>query len=99
MTNPRDSAEITQKLKEGEVKPDARTSNKSAAVNKKKDAPKAAEKKKAGKEVEFPIQAFVNLYGFLKIKDRVLEKIGWPKDEKFDVTLDWRDGALVIRKR
>lgn len=38
-------------------------------------------------------------YGFLKIKDKVLEKVGWPVKKKFDVTLDFKDGALIIRKK
>jgi hypothetical protein len=58
-----------------------------------------AEIPKQSNEVTFPFPAFVNEYGFLKLKDRVLKKIGWPTDKHIDVTLDFVDGALVVKKK
>lgn len=75
---------------------------------KKTEAPKKkrTQKKKASTEVvkqntselSFPVEAFVNDYVFLKIRKKVLEKIGWP-NKKFDVTLDIEGGALIVKKK
>lgn len=50
-------------------------------------------------EVTFPFPAFINDYGFLKVKDKVLKKIGWPTGKKIEQALDWKDGALVVRRK
>jgi hypothetical protein len=63
------------------------------------EKPKKAEPEKVTKELTFPTEGFVNDYGFLKIRNKILEKVGWPVDKKFDVTIDFVDGALVIRKK
>lgn len=59
----------------------------------------------ASKEITFSIEAFVNEYGFLKVQKKVLEKIGWyqkidaRRSKKVDVTLDFENGALIIKKK
>jgi hypothetical protein len=57
------------------------------------------------KEITFPVESFVNEYRFLQVPKKVLEKIGWSekldkrRTKKVMVTLDFQDGALVVKKR
>lgn len=57
------------------------------------------------KEITFPIESFVNEYQYLKVSKKILEKIEWY--EKIDarrsktvtVTLDFAEGALIVKKK
>ena len=46
-----------------------------------------------------PVDAFVNKYNFLRLSDAILEKLGWSIDKNVDVTLDVKDGALIVKKK
>ena len=78
---------------QGEVK-----LKKSAKKAKPKEAPTKAEKGKP-KELEFPVNGFINKYHFMRVSGAILEKLGWPIDKQVNVTLDVQDGALLVRKR
>ena len=55
------------------------------------------------KELTFPIEGFVNGYGFLKLKKALLDKLSWNwkpgKGNRTLVTLDLENGVLTIRKK
>lgn len=64
-----------------------------------RDENKKAAPEKETKIVKFPLNGFVNKYHFLRVSRAVLEKLGWPKDVQIDVTLNVKDGALVVKRR
>jgi hypothetical protein len=61
---------------------------------------KSAEKKsEAQKETAvFPAKGMINAYGFLHLSNGVAEAFGVPKDKKTPVAIDFKEGALIIRK-
>jgi hypothetical protein len=76
------------------------------AANLPADAPgkpdnKKNKKPKKTKEVKFPIDGFVNKYGFLRFKTKVLRALSWPTKERVDVTIDVQaeDGIIIIKRR
>jgi len=46
----------------------------------------------------FPVKSFVNAYGFILLKNGVREAFGAKKDVKTPITIDFNEGALIIRK-
>lgn len=74
----------------------AQVNEKKAAAKLKKETKKETPQKE---ELTLPVKAFINKYNFLRITDPILKKLSWPTDEQVNVTLDVKDGALVIRKR
>jgi hypothetical protein len=98
--NPTDANAINEKLANGEVKPDARTSKKPKKTKeKKKEKQKKTVTKTPPKELTLPVNGFVNKYNFLRVSDALLEKLGWPIDQNVDVTLDVQDGAIFVKKK
>jgi hypothetical protein len=61
------------------------------------EKPEAKKERKAKKEVE-PKEPFINKWGFLHFKQEILEAFGAPKGQKTFVTIEQKEGALVIRK-
>jgi hypothetical protein len=61
---------------------------------------KSAEKKtETPKETPvFPAKGFVNSYGFLHLSNGVAEAFGTSRGKKTPVTIDFKEGALTIRK-
>jgi hypothetical protein len=114
VTSPRDSAAINQKIETGRVTADMRLSTlvhkkedfaktpteKPKKEKKEKPKPKAKEKK-AKKEVKFPVEAFINGYGFLRLSKSLLDSWGWKpgKGNRTLVSLDMQDGALIVKKK
>jgi hypothetical protein len=68
-------------------------------ASKPKTTKKTDKKTTTPKEINFPQPAFINDYGFLKIKNGILEKIGWPLKTHIDLLIDFKDGALVVKKK
>jgi hypothetical protein len=108
MAIPTDSGVINEKIANGDVKVKKRSKKKEVphadvpkAVEKTKKAKKQEEGKKAPepKELNFPVNGFINKYHFMRVSGAILEKLGWPIDKQVNVTLDVQDGALVVRKR
>ena len=56
--------------------------------------PAKSEEKKA----TFPVKAFVNPWGFIHLKADVLAAFGAPKRQKTPITIDFKEGTLIIRK-
>jgi hypothetical protein len=50
------------------------------------------------KQPEFPVETFVNAYGFIRLNAKVLEAFGAEKKKKTNVTIDLQDNALIVRK-
>ena len=61
---------------------------------------KSAEKKsEAQKEtLVFPAKGMVNAYGFLHLSNGVAHAFGVPRGKKTPITIDFQEGALVIKK-
>jgi len=61
---------------------------------------KSAEKKsEAQKETAvFPAKGMINAYGFLHLSNGVAEAFGAPRDKKTPIAIDFKEGALIIRK-
>ena len=61
------------------------------------------EKKAKEKELTFPLDGFINGYGFLKLKKALLDKLSWNwkpgKGNRTLVTLDVQDGVLILKKK
>jgi hypothetical protein len=105
---PQNPSEPTDKKGVSQLSPSPPEPNKKEVAPDKKTKTKAETAKKAKektpKEAKFPIDAFVNEYGFLKIKRTTLEKIGWyekldeRRNKKVNVKLDFKDGALVVKR-
>ena len=75
-------------------------------ASKEKKEPKGLPKekktaKKQPKEVKFPIETFINGYGFLGISKSLLRSWGWKpgKGQRTLVTLDLVVGTLVVKKK
>jgi len=56
--------------------------------------PTTAEKKSE----TFPAEGMVNAYGFLHLSNGVAEAFGAARGKKTPVTIDFENGALVVRK-
>ena len=83
---------------QGEKTKEAPTGMKSELDKQTKKGKKKVEAKTT-KEVTFPVAGFVNKYHFMRINSKVLAKLGWPEGVKLDVTLDVKDGALIVKKK
>jgi len=46
----------------------------------------------------FPAKGMVNAYGFIHISNGIAEAFGSPKGKKTDVTIDFKEGNLIISK-
>jgi hypothetical protein len=67
----------------------------------KKRRGKFAEKKSETPEAEksvFPAKGMVNAYGFLHLSNGVATAFGTPKGKKTAVTIDFKDGNLIISR-
>jgi hypothetical protein len=49
-------------------------------------------------ELNFPVKAFVNAYGFIHLSKHILSAFGLNAGEKTPITIDLIDDALIIRK-
>jgi len=64
-----------------------------------KETKKATSHKKP-KDLTFPLEAFVNKYGFIKVRGAVLEKLGWKiTGPRLALLLDVQDGTLILKKK
>jgi len=92
LTHPEITDETSPENKPEETKPEKKEP---------KELPK--EKKSKTKELTFPIDGFINGYGFLKLKKALLDKLGWNwkpgKGNRTLVTLDVQDGVLILKKK
>jgi hypothetical protein len=59
---------------------------------------KKTKKEKKAKEPKFPVKAFVNAYGFIRLNKQVLAAVGLGKGDKTPITIDLQDNALIVRK-
>ncbi len=60
---------------------------------------KTVEKKtKENSKVAFPAQAFINRWGFIHLNQGAVEAFGAVKGQKTPITVDLKEGALVIKK-
>lgn len=50
------------------------------------------------KSVAFPVKGFVNAYGFIHLNGNLLEAFGGEKGKKTPITIDLKEGDLIIRK-
>jgi len=85
---------VAQKDKEFEatVSPE-----KTAKSRKPKEKPKEPEKEKP-QGVTFPIQAKVNKYAFIFLSSDIQEAWGIEKGKEYPISVDLKDGALIIKK-
>jgi len=56
---------------------------------------KSTEKKS---ETPFPAKGMINAYGFLHLSNGVAEAFGVPRGKKTPVTIDFKDGNLIISR-
>ena len=64
----------------------------------KKEKPKAT-KKTESDELALPAKGFINKYHFMRLNAKILKELGWPTDERVNITLDVQDGSLVIKRK
>jgi hypothetical protein len=50
------------------------------------------------KSMVLPVKGFVNAYGFIHLNGNLLEAFGGEKGKKTPITIDLKEGALIIRK-
>jgi len=50
------------------------------------------------KSATFPVEGFVNSWGFVRLSQKVTEAFGAQKGQKTPITIDPQEGALVIKK-
>lgn len=63
------------------------------------EAKKNVEKKaKENSKVAFPVKALVNPWGFIHLKNGIAEAFGAQKGQKTPITIDLKDGNLIISK-
>jgi len=58
--------------------------------------PKATTVRKEGET--FPMKGSVNAYGFIHLSNGVAEAFGAQRGEKMPITIDLKDGKLIIAK-
>ena len=85
---------VSEKLPQvGAEQPEAEESKKES----KKRPPKEAKKKKEPTALEFPVSARINDYGFIGLKKRLLEALGWHKGMALKIDKN-ADGSATVRK-
>lgn len=99
--NPADSEAVKTKIESGEVK----VPEKKRQRRQKKNAEQKPVEEKPVEKPVFPSKAYVNPWGFVHLSRNVVEAFGVAQsgDEKkpyvkTELTVDFKDGALVIRK-
>lgn len=104
--NPRDTETINSKITNGEVK---LTNHRPAKTEKKTDKKEPAKKKQKEKKVskvsekaelkalEFPVSAYINDYGFVNFRKRLLDALGWAKGQKLTIERN-DDGSITVYK-
>jgi len=75
-----------------EDKPANRTKAKKSTVQKQGKTHEKATKP------TFPAKGMVNAYGFIHLSNGVAEDFGAPKGQKTPITIDLKDGSLIISK-
>ena len=60
---------------------------------------KKEKKAKESKTTDFPVKAFVNPWGFIHLSKEVLEAFCVGKGDKTPITIDIKDGDLIISKK
>jgi len=107
-TRPTDTGAINGKIKNGKVKVAGRKvkgkpSKSTTAANGGAAHLKGveAEERKLAKKPEkptFPAEGMINAYGFIHLNNDVAEAFDAPKGRKTEITIDLKDGKLVISK-
>jgi outer membrane biosynthesis protein TonB len=75
------------KMEEKEPKPESKVEEKPKKSAKSKEEPKTKEK-----------TAYVNAYGFIHLSTEQAEAFGVEKGKKTPITMEFKEGALIIRK-
>ena len=94
--------EVYDKL-ESQAQDEGKTPDELASeiVTEKSGAQKKKGAKKAHTESEksaFPAKGMVNAYGFLHLSNGVAQVFGVPRGKKTPVTIDFKDGSLIVSK-
>jgi len=50
------------------------------------------------KSATFPVEGTINAYGFIHLNTDLMEAFGISKGAKTPISIDFKDGALIIRK-
>jgi hypothetical protein len=99
-----DKDAIATKIENGEVKVAGHHSRKKPPNSQpKNNETEAKEKQKTVKspppaKPAFPAATHVNAYGFIRLNKDVAEAFGIPKGKKADITIDLKDGKLIISR-
>jgi len=67
-------------------------------LSEEKSSTKQRAKKAETHTPTFPIEAFVNPWGFIHLNSKVAEAFGATKGQKTPITIDLQKGALIIKK-
>jgi len=73
-----------------------KTTAETGAPAKKKRKSKSTEKK--SETAVFPAKGVINAYSFLRLSNGVAEAFGVPRGKKTPVTIDFKDGNLIISR-
>jgi len=63
-----------------------------------KQKPKQSTQTVESKSATFPVEGFVNSWGFIRLSQRVAEAFGTLQGQKTPITIDLQEGALIIKK-
>lgn len=75
----------------------AQVNEKKAAAKPKKETKKATPQKKAKAPLTFPAAVRINAYGFIGLRQGLLEALDWHKGEKLTIEKN-ADGSATVRK-
>jgi len=85
---------VTPKDKEFE----ASTPKEEAQKPKKEKKPKEPKQAVEPKSALFPAEAKINKYGFIFISSDIADAFGYTKGQEMRISIDFKDGALIIKK-